>query len=58
MSLTKLLEDELRGFDESLSYCFNIGVVPDDMTKERIKNFITSALKKAYLEGQKSKEKI
>ena len=32
-------------FDEKFGSCFNIGVVPDDITKQNIKAFISDLLK-------------
>jgi hypothetical protein len=42
-----------EGFNEQFSYCFNVGVVPDDMTMERIKNFISALLEQKETEIRK-----
>jgi len=38
------IQNILQEFDDKFSQSFNVGVIPDDITKERIKYFITSKI--------------
>lgn len=41
-------EQRLKEFEEKFSCVFNVGVVPDDITKENLKSFLLESIDGAY----------
>lgn len=54
LTLLELKKQSEEAFNDNFSVCFNVGVVPDDITKAHIKVFITTQLEIAWREGRKS----
>ena len=51
------IKNILNEFDEKFNYCFNVGVTPDDMTKVKIKIFISQKLNEILDEVGQMKRK-